>query len=313
MPSPKSQTISIDSLNPWHDGLTTNADERRCRAGEDVLEHLDHSERWVADTFRILDAPGFCLTVEVDVGATRDVIERARERGERFTWTLAFVRAAALALKRHPDLHVLQCGNERLRPSTVDISLSIAGQAAASPLLVFFDAGNKRLPELARELVQRAPEVRLRDDVELAFLRKWGWLVPIAPVRRFLLRMLASRLSVRRRRVGTFQVTVVPQVDEVFPFTFATTGILAAGRVREKVVPHEGGACIRPVVKLVCTADHKVWDGQRAGRFLAEVERILKHGELAADLTNESQAPEAPRTTPPALEVPRTEDDHHGP
>ena len=56
------------------------------------------------------------------------------------------------------------------------------------------------------------------------------------------------------------------------------------GRVAERVVAREGRPAVRLMATLCCTGDHKVWDGQRVGRLLGEIARILESDELAREV-----------------------------
>ena len=50
------------------------------------------------------------------------------------------------------------------------------------------------------------------------------------------------------------------------------------------------------MAKLSITADHKVWDGQRAATFLAEVGQIVESGEFAPAVGAASHATPDPAT-----------------
>jgi pyruvate dehydrogenase E2 component (dihydrolipoamide acetyltransferase) len=49
------------------------------------------------------------------------------------------------------------------------------------------------------------------------------------------------------------------------------TGILAVGRIADRVVAVDGKAAVRPIMTLTLSTDHRVADGARAALFVADV------------------------------------------
>src|SRR5690349_1811591 len=102
----------------------------------DKIERLDWAERWLGDGFRVIEVPGGFATLDIDMTRAGATLERLRARGLKATWNHLFVRACALALARHPDLHQLAAGARRLVPDRVDIGLSVAGTTPFAPVMV---------------------------------------------------------------------------------------------------------------------------------------------------------------------------------
>jgi pyruvate dehydrogenase E2 component (dihydrolipoamide acetyltransferase) len=250
----------------------------------DRYERLDFAERWYRDGLRVVDTAGFFLARDVDMTNARALEGRAQAAGRKVTCLHIVVRALAIALTRHPDMHQLVGNSHRLLPRRIDLSVSVAGETMLAPVLILEDAGRKTLPELADEFARRLPEVRAREAHELAVLRRWGWLVPFGWLRRGLLGLLRRHLSFRRRGAGTFQVSRLPDADMFVPMLFSTSAILGMGRVRDRVIAVNGQPAVRPVATLTLAADHKVFDGMRVMRLLSAVAQILEGEELAAEL-----------------------------
>jgi pyruvate dehydrogenase E2 component (dihydrolipoamide acetyltransferase) len=251
----------------------------------DRSQSLDYAERWLADAFRVMEGPGGFGAVEVDMTHTRELMERLRERGIRCTYTHIIVRAAAVVLDRHPEIHMIVAGSRRLRPDRVDIGLSVAGSSIAAPVMVIEDAASKRLPDLCEEINRRIPEVRAEESRSLAQLRRWGWLAPTRWLRRIILRVLFSRTRNRRKVAGTFQVSVVSNIDFTVPFLFLTAGALGVGAVRDRVIAVGGRPVVRPTAMLACSIDHKAWDGAACGTFLGELRGMLETEVLDEEVT----------------------------
>jgi pyruvate/2-oxoglutarate dehydrogenase complex dihydrolipoamide acyltransferase (E2) component len=240
-------------------------------------ERLDYASRWMRDgmqAWRFI--PTFFAALDVDMTAARATIGAARVAGLRVTYTHLIVRAAAVALTRHPEFHAMVCGQRRYRPERVDIALSVADDAIAAPVMIIENAGGKSLSELAEEIARRAPETREAARRDAARMRRWGWIAPFAFMRRAAIRAALRSSAGRRKFVGTFQISVLPEVDLIATAMFGTSAILMAGRVTDRVVAVEGEAVVRPMITLTCCADHRVFDGKAAGRFLGAVREVLQ-------------------------------------
>ena len=241
-----------------------------------TIEKLDAAERWFRDGLSVVNQPGGVLTLEVDMSQAVAWRQSQKDKGISYTFTHIVVVAVASVLVEHPELHKLIAGNKRLLPDTVDICLSIAGDHAVTPVLILKDAGRKSLSEIANEVQSRAAEVRAEDEGRLRILRKWGWIVPSALLRRALIRSLLNQLWYRRLASGTFQVTVISTVDLFVPFLFNTAGALGVGRIRDRVVAVDGRSEVRPILPLACCFDHRVWNGMDGANFLKALKDKLE-------------------------------------
>ena len=245
---------------------------------------LNYAERWLRDGLQECGHAGGFEAIDADATAGSEILKKLRSEGTPVTWTHVFVRAAAMVLARHPELQQLVAGNSRLHPSTVDICLSIAGDASVTPVLIVEDAGRKDLRTIAAEIIRRTPEAANDTRNMLAALRRFGWLVPFSRWRRAVAGFLLSQTWYRRKASGTFQVTCLPQVDLCAPLLFNTAGALGVGRVRDRVVAVNGAVAIRPTVTLYCCVDHTVWNGMAAAGFLAALQAIVESGEFAVGI-----------------------------
>ena len=170
---------------------------------------LDYAERWLLDGLHVLRPPFSALQVTADMTNAIRRLEALRRDGVHATATHLLVRAAARALAANPALHQLIAGTRRHRPATVDIGLSVTGDTFVAPVLVIERADTKSIAEIAAEISQRAPQVREADRQMLGVLRRWGWIVPFAFLRRAILRLLFRSGAFRRKGAGTFQISTV--------------------------------------------------------------------------------------------------------
>jgi pyruvate/2-oxoglutarate dehydrogenase complex dihydrolipoamide acyltransferase (E2) component len=246
----------------------------------DQIDRLPHGERWFIDGFAVIPTPGGLMSRLCDATHVQSTLAALRAAGLAATYTHIFVRAIALALLRQPSAHQIVCGYRRLRPGTVDIGLSVAGQTNYAPVLVIPRASERALPDLVQFLTDAVPATREKEARDLAGMNRNGWIIPIGAVRRFILRLLQRTFWFRRRLIGTFQVTCLPQVDQVWPVLIYSGAAIGVGRVTDRVLAIAGQPTVRPTVCLTVTFDHQTMDGRIAGDLLAEVARILESDEL---------------------------------
>jgi pyruvate dehydrogenase E2 component (dihydrolipoamide acetyltransferase) len=238
-------------------------------------ESLDFAERWLRDGLHVV-RPAFSVhQVSVDMTHALRRLEQLRRDGVQATSTHLLVHAAARALAANPQLHQLVAGWRRQRPARIDIGLSVTGETFVTPVLVLEGADRKTIAELAAETARRVPEVRAADHRLLETLRRWGWLLPFAFLRRAVLRLLFTSPTFRRQGVGTFQVSTVP-ADWALSSSFSTAGVLVGGQIWSRVMAVEGQPVVRPTMMLTLSSDHGVWDGKAAARFLAAVKGELE-------------------------------------
>ncbi len=183
------------------------------------------------------DAPHFFVMREVD--ATNLVAERARGPVEA-TYTDLMVHAVAAALTHHP----------RLNGSASEVNIGLA-VAVPDGLLVPVIHGADQLS--VDELVARRKE--LLDRIRLGKLR-------------------AADLS-----GGTFTLSNLGMYG-VDAFTAILTegqaGILAVGRIANRVVAVQDAPAVRPTMMMSLSCDHRRVDGARAAEFMQSLAALLE-------------------------------------
>ncbi len=247
---------------------------------EDTIETLDYADRWMMDGFSVVKRGDFFGGVEVDMSQSNKVIKKLQDQGIKASYAHIYIRATAIILSRYPALRQLIDGNKRVIPGQVDIGLSVKGSTVAAPVLVIRNADNKTIDKIAQEVIERLPQVRKEDLAAMAKIRKTGRFVPFSWMRRLILGQMMSRLSFRRKSLGIFQVSCVPNIDFGVPFLFAMSAILLAAEVRDRVIVIDGKPEVRPTVMLCSCADHKVWDGVLGSKFVSKLKRLLESDEL---------------------------------
>jgi pyruvate dehydrogenase E2 component (dihydrolipoamide acetyltransferase) len=204
-------------------------------------------------------APHFFVSRDIDAGALLAAREKfgpaiEKERGVRLSHTDLLVAAVARALEKHPLVNASWAGDGvRLHP---EINVGIAMAVDDGVVVAAIPGSNtRRLGEIAamrRDLTDRARAGKLRPaDIT-------GGTFTISNLGMY--------------KVDAFTAIIVaPQA-----------AILAVGAISDRVVPVDGKPCIRPIMTLTLSCDHRVFDGARAALFLndlaaaiAEPERLL--------------------------------------
>jgi pyruvate/2-oxoglutarate dehydrogenase complex dihydrolipoamide acyltransferase (E2) component len=241
------------------------------------VERMGIAHRWLADGFEAFVPPAAVLLQLVDMTRVQAAREAWRARDVRVTYTGMIVRAAALALSRLPEVHVLLAGYRRLRPARVDVGVSVAGSTNFAPVVVLEGADVKPLPALAEELSRRGAQVRRDEEKALRDLGRFGWLIPFKWLRKLVLRLLALSTNFRRKLGGTFQVTNLG-IDVTMALQFVSAAALGCGRVAERALVVDGAVVARPSMYLSLMFDHRALDGSRAAQLLLAIKEILESG-----------------------------------
>jgi pyruvate dehydrogenase E2 component (dihydrolipoamide acetyltransferase) len=200
--------------------------------------------------------PHFFVAREVDAGALLEARESLRAkiektRGTRPTHTDLLVALVARALAKNPRMNSSWTSEGLRRNPQVNIGMAMAvedGVVAA----VIHNADAADLGEIAaqrRDLTERARANKLRPaDITGATFT-------------------ISNLGMYG--VDAFTAIINPP----------QAGIIAVGRIADRVVPVDGRPGIRPMVTLTLSCDHRVVDGARAAEFLSDLAELIREAE----------------------------------
>jgi pyruvate dehydrogenase E2 component (dihydrolipoamide acetyltransferase) len=198
------------------------------------------------------EIPHYYLATTIDMHAALAWLAAENARRpvpERLLCAALMLKAVALALQEVPELNAVWSG-DRVVPSPavhLGVAISLRDGGLVAPAL--HDADRQSLDELMRglrDLVRRARAGSLRSS-EL------------------------SDPTITVTNLGEQGIDTVLGI--VYPPQVAIVGF---GRVAERAWSVGGQVVSRPVVTASLSADHRVTDGHRGGRFLAAVERLLQ-------------------------------------
>ena len=198
------------------------------------------------------DAPHFYVTAAIDMTRAmtlRQEINAAAPGGVRVTVNDLVVKAAAVALGRHPKFNASFQGDGLQFHPSVNIGVAIALEAG---LMVpgISDCQDKTLLQIAaasKDLIERANSGHLRND-------EYG----------------GTTFSISN--LGMFAVESFAAI--IYP---PHAAVLAVGTVQEQPVARDGQLAVAQMMKATLSTDHRVADGAEAARFLVEIKGILEN------------------------------------
>ena len=197
--------------------------------------------------------PHFFVTRDADAGALlethkRVALEVERAHGIKATLTDLLIALVARVLAKHPRMNASWAGEGIRRNAEVNLAIAVAvEEGVVAPVLHKANLG--KIGEIAvkrRELTERAKAGRLQPaDIT-------GGTFTISNLGMY--------------AVDAFTAIIVPP----------QAGILAVGRVGDRVVAIDGRPAVRPMLTLTLSTDHRVADGARAALFLHDVVEAIR-------------------------------------
>jgi len=246
---------------------------------------------FAAAVWRAPDNAAVHAMIDVDYTAAADFLARYNARNDvKVTPTHLVGRAMALLLREFPE------GNAKvdwrgfwLRESA-DVSFVVSTENGRNLAQAKIDATDKlTLAEIERQLRGRATAIRNGDDGQnAAFARRMRgtplWLARLLiGATLFATRRLGLNLTrhgVPRDPWGGAVVTAVGTLGYETAFTTTIPKsdcamYVAVMAVREMPWIVDGAVVPRPVLRLCCTADHRMIDGHLGSQYLAGLKRYL--------------------------------------
>jgi pyruvate dehydrogenase E2 component (dihydrolipoamide acetyltransferase) len=193
--------------------------------------------------------PHFYVTVAADVTAALELRERLRcETGASVSITAIILKATALALKAFPAVNCRLQADQIVYLDDVNIGLAVTlDEGVMVPVL-------PRVDRLGLEDIARRSR-------EVAALARSGKLAGVEPAC-----FTLSNLGM----LGVDSFTAIINPPEA--------GILAVGRVaRRPVVKNDSELCIRSLMSMTLSVDHRVVDGALAAKFITRIQHHLEN------------------------------------
>jgi pyruvate dehydrogenase E2 component (dihydrolipoamide acetyltransferase) len=195
--------------------------------------------------------PHFYVVQEIDAGNLTNVREQLKAIGIKVSVNDLIVRAAALALRAHPEVNsgFNSVNATIIRFKTIDISIAVSLEAGLITPIVRH-ADYKDVGQISSEVRQLASRAR---EGKLAREEYTGGSFTISNLGMF--------------GVSNFVAVINPP----------QAAILAVGGVLDKPVIKEGAIVPGKILTLTLSADHRVIDGADAAKFLATLKQYLEN------------------------------------
>ena len=194
--------------------------------------------------------PHFYLTSEIDMEQAEQFRDQFKQnRTTHPSVTDLLIKAAAIALTRHPGINVSFTGQAIRRHARIDIGIAVdIDDGLITP--VIRNCGAKSLDEIATEsrtLIDRAREKRLQPQ------EYTGATFSISNLGMF--------------DVENFIAVLIPP----------QAASIAVGSIRDAPVVKDGAVKAGRRMKVTLSCDHRALDGVQGAGFLKEFKRILEH------------------------------------
>jgi pyruvate dehydrogenase E2 component (dihydrolipoamide acetyltransferase) len=194
--------------------------------------------------------PHFYLTSEINMEPAEQVRDQYKSNRKMHpSVTDLLIKAAAIALTRHPDINVSFTGNAIRQHEPVDIGIAVGiDDGLITP--VIRNCGTKSLDEISNEskmLIERARNKRLQPQ---------------------------------EYKDATFSISNLGMFDvENFIAVLVPpqAASIAVGTIRDVPVVKDGTVKAGRRMKVTLSCDHRALDGVQGATFLKEFKRILEH------------------------------------
>jgi pyruvate dehydrogenase E2 component (dihydrolipoamide acetyltransferase) len=229
--------------------------------------------------------------LELPVQRALAYLERlSRDSGTHVTLTHLVGKALALAIRERPEVNaVIRRGRQVYVRESIDVFFQVAFDQGNLSGAKVSDADRKSLPEIARELAERASAIRNKQAHELARSDRTLDRMP-ALLRRGVMRAIEtavydwgldlSRFGVPADGFGSAMVTNVGMfglphgLAPLVPFSRVPI-LLTVGALRDAPVVEGGQVVVRPVLPVGVTLDHRILDGFQAGKLAQRFSAVV--------------------------------------
>jgi pyruvate dehydrogenase E2 component (dihydrolipoamide acetyltransferase) len=213
-----------------------------------------------------------------------------KKHGHKLSVTHVILKAVALAYRKFPDLNVKVERNHLYRRNSIDVNLLVSSESGGELSAIKLNNADKMtLAEIVGQVKKGAKGVR--DDRGPDFQESKNiikklpvWISRIiVPVMSWLVNkrgMHFPGVGFPQDPFGTVIVTSVGMfgVETAFaplPSIGRANAALLITEVKKKPWVEDDNIVVRPVMKLCCTLDHRVFTGYQGAMLSSEIKDIL--------------------------------------
>ena len=197
-------------------------------------------------------SPTVTFNLGIDMTEMKRYREQLKAKEIKVSYTDLLVKFVAKALTEFPLLNCSVEDNKIIYKHYVNMGVAVAlDNGLVVPNIV--DADKKSLTEISAEVKEMAKQAR------------------------------EGKLPPEKLKGGTFTITNLGMygIESFSPIiNQPEVAILGVNTMEDKVVVRNGEMCIRPIMNLSLTADHRVVDGSVAAEFLQRVKSLMENPAL---------------------------------
>jgi pyruvate dehydrogenase E2 component (dihydrolipoamide acetyltransferase) len=197
-------------------------------------------------------SPTVTFNLGIDMTEMKHYREQLKAKEIKVSYTDLLVKFVAKALTEFPLLNCSVQDNKIIYKHYVNMGVAVAlDNGLVVPNIQ--DADKKSLTQISAEVKEMAKQAR------------------------------EGKLPPERLQGGTFTITNLGMygIESFTPIiNQPEVAILGVNTMEDKVVVRNGEMCIRPIMNLSLTADHRVVDGSVAAEFLQRVKSLMENPAL---------------------------------
>lgn len=237
--------------------------------------------------------PSVYGTIEIDASSMLNFIKKKKEEGVRVTPTILVAKAAALSIREYPIVNTVLRMGRLYERKDIDIFLQVAPESKDDNLsgVLIRKCDEKALSDISSELQSSAKRIKSGDDFEYKKMK--GIIRKLPAVFVPLLMKLTSYFmyewnlwsplfNAPRDSFGSLMVTSVGMLGidngyaPLVPYS-RCPAVMAVGEIKERPSVYNGELCIRPMLSIGVTMDHRHIDGKGASYMLKAFRKYLEN------------------------------------
>jgi pyruvate/2-oxoglutarate dehydrogenase complex dihydrolipoamide acyltransferase (E2) component len=184
-------------------------------------------------------------------------------------------------LEENPWMNYMVNGYRIIKPSSIDVGVSVAAEESITPVVIIEQANKRSLKEICIELQEKTSEAVRQEKESLKRLNRLGRWIPLNFVRRHIVRFVARQHRIRRAVLGTAQITSLGFRDLAFhlPSHMGTTMLLSVGGIAKRPLVVGDQVAIRPTVYVAFQVDTRIVHAKKAMIGFRRFRRRIEHPE----------------------------------
>jgi len=246
----------------------------------DEVIKVDPGRKILMDAVSAARRPDGYGVMLLDLLPAKEFREEFRKRhGISLTHLHLIIKACAMVIRKHPWAHYMIERYRIIKPSSIDIGVSVAGEETVTPVVVIREADKKTLKEIAEEFRKKTGEALREEEEKLNDLKRIGKFIPFNFLRRRIIQYFAENYRLRRKMVGTAQISMMNtrETDIFIPTVMGTTALLGVGGVANRPLVVGDRVEVRPSVYVSIEIDHRTWHVRNGAELAKEFKWLMEH------------------------------------